>query len=58
MEDISETLSTEITELKKIQSEMKSATNKIRNTNDVKNSRLEEAEEWINDPEDNIAEKQ
>lgn len=41
---------------KKNQSEVKSAINKIRNTPDVMNIKLEEAEEWINDLEDKIME--
>ena len=45
MEDISETLSTEIKELKKNQSEMKNTTNEIGNRFDAMNSRLEEAEQ-------------
>ena len=40
MTDISETLITEIKELKKNQSEMKSAINEIRNMSDAMNSRL------------------
>ena len=35
---------------------MKSAIKKIRNTSDAMNSRLEEAEEWINDLEDKVME--
>ena len=45
IEDISETLTTEIKELKKNQSEMKNAINEIGNRLDAMNSRLEEAEE-------------
>ena len=45
MEDISETLTTEIKELKKNQSEMKDAINKVGNRVDTINSRLEEAGE-------------
>ena len=45
IEDVSETLTTEIKELKKNQSEMKNAINEIGNRLHARNSRLEEAEE-------------
>ena len=45
IEDISETLTTEIKELKKNQLEMKSEINDIRNILHAMNRRLEEAEE-------------
>ena len=51
-EDISETLATEI-RVKK-ESELKRAVNEIRNTLNTVNSRLEEAEEQINDLEDKV----
>ena len=43
IEDICETLTTETTELKKNQSEMKNAINEIGNMLDTMNSRLEKA---------------
>ena len=55
-EDISDTLSTEIKEVKNSQSQRKSAINRIINRLDVKNSRLDEAEERINDLEDKVME--
>ena len=54
-EDISKTLTTEITELKNNQSEMKNAINKTGNRLDAVNQ-LEEAEEQIGDPENKIME--
>ena len=55
MEDINETLTTEIKEVKKNQ-KMKSTINGIRNMHDAKNSRLKESEEQIHDLEDKIIE--
>lgn len=48
-EDLSETLTTEIKQLKKNQPEMKHAITKIRTTLNAMNSRVEEAQEQIND---------
>ena len=45
IQDISETITIKIKDLKKNQSQMKSAINRIRNTHDARESRLEEAEE-------------
>ena len=56
MEDIRETLTAETKELKNNQAEMKNAISEIWNLLDVMTTRMEEAEEWINDIEDRIME--
>jgi len=57
IEDISETLTTEIKELKKNPSEMKNTINEIGNKCDAMNIRLEETEKGIGDLEDKVMEK-
>ena len=56
IEDISKNVSTKIKELKKNQSEIKSAIKEIGNWCGAMNTRLEEAEELISDLEDKIME--
>ena len=53
VEDMNETLNTEISNNT---AERKFSIKEIRNLSDGMNSRLEEAEEWISDPEDSVME--
>ena len=54
MENLTETLNKEIENIN--QSEMKNSITEIKNTLHGRNSRLEEAEEWISDLEDRVME--
>ena len=56
MEKIQETFNKDLEELKSKQTMMNNTTNEIKNSLEGINSRITEAEEWINDLEDTILE--
>ena len=56
MDNIPETLSKEIQDIKCKQEEMQNTTTEIKNSRGAANSRIQEAEEWINEVEDRLVE--
>ena len=56
MDNLQETLSKEIQDLKLKQAEMQNTINEIKNSLEATNSRIQEAEEWISEVEDRLVE--
>ena len=55
-ENLQETLSKEIQDLKLKQAEMQNTITEIKNSLEAANSRIQEAEEWISEVEDRLVE--
>ena len=56
IDNLQQTLSKEIQDLKLKQAEMQNTINKIKNSLEATNSRIQEAEEWISKVEDRLVE--